>query len=487
MGVVKNLVVRAGFDGSELEKGLKNMSKSMKRAGKELTAIGKNMTMSITVPVVAAGAAAFKLASDMEESLNKVNVAFGDSSKEVTDWSNTTLKSFGIAKNTSLDMAAGFGDMATSMGLNTGEASKMATSMVGLAGDLASFKNIGMDEANTALTSIFTGETESLKKMGIVMTQANLNAYALASGMGKTVQQMTQAEQVQLRYNYVMEMTKNAQGDFARTSDGAANQMRIFTESLKEFGATMGAILLPIITPMIAKLNEMVQWFGSLDESTKKNIVTFLLIAATIGPLLMIFGALMTSIGQLLMIGKTFVTIFTGVKLLFTVLTGPIGLVILAIGLLIAAGILLYKNWDTVKAKLDVVGAGIKSAWGGVKDFVLGIWDGIVGGIKGSINKIISAMNGMIRGMNKLQMDVPSWVPLIGGKKWGFNIPQIPALAEGGIVNRPTLALIGEAGPEKVTPLDKSNSGMNVTVNVRSPFDVAKELSFLDKKLAWGL
>lgn len=443
------------------------MSKDMKNAGKDLSAIGKTMTMGITAPIVAAGAAAFKLASDMNESLNKVDVAFGKNAKEVTDWSSTTLKKFGIAKGTALDMAALFGDMSTSMGLSTGEASNMSKSLVGLAGDLASYKNVSLDMANNALKGIYTGEGEALKNLGVVMTQANLNAYALANGMDKTVQQMTQAEQVQLRYNYVLANTSNANGDAERTGMLAAGQMRKFGETMKEMGATFGAIIMPAITAMIAKINEMVQKFGSLDEGTKKNIITALLLAAAIGPVTMVLGALATGIGGALLMWSKFSMALTAGKTIMSALgvaMGPAGLIMVGILAVAAAAFLIIKNWDSITAFFGNLKAVLSGVFNGVKNNILGIWDGIVGGIKGSINKIISAMNGMIRGMNKLKFNFPSWIPGIGGKSFGINIPQIPALADGGIVDRPTLALLGEAGPEKITPLDKSNSGINITI-----------------------
>lgn len=125
---------------------------------------------------------AFDYASDTNEALNKVEVAFGDNNKVVEDWSKSTLTNIGLAQGTALDLAATYGDMSTSMGIGTEEAAKMSTSLVDLAGDLASFKNIGIDRVNTALNGVFTGETEALKGLGIVMTQTNLEQFAMASG-----------------------------------------------------------------------------------------------------------------------------------------------------------------------------------------------------------------------------------------------------------------------------------------------------------------
>jgi len=163
---IANLFVKIGADTTEFEKKMKSVSTTLQSSGQQIANVGKTLALGLTAPIAAAGAAAFKLASDMSESINKVDVAFGENANEIKQWSTTTLSSFGIAKGTALDMAAGFGDMATSMGFGTSAAGDMSTSLVGLAGDMASFKNIGIGEATTALTAIFTGETESLNFWG---------------------------------------------------------------------------------------------------------------------------------------------------------------------------------------------------------------------------------------------------------------------------------------------------------------------------------
>jgi hypothetical protein len=232
------------------------------------------------------------MASDYNESLNKVDVSFKSSAASVKEFSKTTLESFGIAAGTALDMASSYGDMATSMGLPVDAASKMSTSLVALAGDLASFKNISIDVANTAISAIFTGETESLKKLGIVMTEVNLKYFAASTGIKKVYEQMSQAEKVNLRYNYILSVTKNAQGDFARTSGGAANQMRVFQESMKQVGQQIGSIILPLFTKIITTINGWVKSFGGLSESTKTIIVVVAALAAAIGPLLLVLGTM---------------------------------------------------------------------------------------------------------------------------------------------------------------------------------------------------
>ncbi len=271
----------------------------LEAVGGKLSSAGNTLSAAVTAPLLAAGGAAIVMASDYEESLNKVDVAFGDSAERVKEFAQTTVDSYGIAEGTALDMAALFGDMATSMKIPREEAAEMSERLVGLAGDLASFKNISLDQVGTALKSIFTGETESLKELGVVMTEANLDAFALAEGFGKTTDEMTEAEKVQLRYQYVLSATQNAQGDYARTADGTANSLRTLQESAKELGVAFGQELLPQITPLIQKGTKLVKSFGEMGDEEKKLIVSTAAVAAAAGPAVKVIGTATTGLGKL--------------------------------------------------------------------------------------------------------------------------------------------------------------------------------------------
>lgn len=291
---------------SNYEKSLDSLSKNLDTASGKLKNFGEKSKsagqafLPASVAAAAASAAAIKYGSDYNESLNKVNVAFKGSAKSVEDWSKSTLDSCGIASGTALEMASLFGDMATSMEIPTKSASEMSMTLVGLAGDLSSFKNIGIEEAETALKSIFTGETESLKNLGIVMTQTNLDAYALANGFGKTTAEMTEAEKVQLRYEFVLDKTKNAQGDFANTSDQTANSLQTFQQSVIELATTFGQELLPVITPIIRLATDLIQCFAKLPKPIKMVIAFIGLLVAAAAPLLLTIGQISLGLSSLL-------------------------------------------------------------------------------------------------------------------------------------------------------------------------------------------
>lgn len=322
------------LDSSKFASGLKKAEGSLKGFGTKMTSIGKSLATRLTLPIGLAGGAAIKMASDFEESMNKVDVAFKSSSGEVKEFAKTSLESFGIARGTALDMAALFGDMSTSMGLSTAEAANMSTALVGLAGDLASFKNMNIEEVTTALNGVFTGETESLKRLGIVMTEVNLKQFALEQGITKNIKTMTQAEKVNLRYQYVIAKTGNAQGDFARTSGGAANQMRIFQESMKELGASFGQVILPAFTSFVKKANGIVKAFKNLTPSAKKFVVQIAALTAALPILVTAFGGLATA---------------------FAFIISPVGLVVAAL-----AGIMYYFD-DIANASVRLKNSLLKN------------------------------------------------------------------------------------------------------------------------------
>ena len=347
---------------------IKKMVSNLKPLGEKMKTIGKSMSIFVTLPVLALGGASIKMASDVQESFNKVDVAFKTSSFLVKEFAKTTLQSFGIAEGSALDMAALFGDMATGMGIGTNAASKLSISLVGLAGDLASFKNMNIKEVTTALNGVFTGETESLKRLGIVMTEANVQAYALSQGIRGNIKKMTQAEKVQLRYAYVLSVTKNAQGDFARTQKDSANQMRIFSEGVKQLSASFGKILLPLFTKIVTKVNDLIKVFSNLSEANKTVILIIAGVTAVIGPLLFTMGILSTVAIPAIITGLGLMSkalMFSiGLVKAFTValLSNPIGLVVagvaaLGFGLVKLAQYLTDSNsaWETFKNMLKSI------------------------------------------------------------------------------------------------------------------------------------
>lgn len=209
------------------------------------------------------------LGSDLAEVENVVDVTFSTMSDQVDKFAKSAAKNFGLSETMAKQYAGTFGAMAKAFGFGEQQAYEMSTALTSLAGDVASFYNLSQDEAYTKLKSVFTGETESLKDLGIVMTQTALDAYAMANGYGKTTSAMTEQEKVALRYKFVLGQLSLAQGDFARTSDSWANQTRLMALQTQSIMASIGQGLINLFTPAIKIINVVLGKVAQLAEAFK--------------------------------------------------------------------------------------------------------------------------------------------------------------------------------------------------------------------------
>lgn len=201
---------------------------------------------------------AIQLGSDIAEVQNVVDVAFGDMSSAVDEFAQNAITNFGMSELAAKRTASTYMAMASNMGLSQDQAAEMSLTLTGLTGDVASFYNISQELADIKLKSVFTGETETLKDLGIVMTQANLEAYALSQGISKSISAMSQAELVTLRYNFVLDQLSLASGDFIRTQDSWANQTRILSMQWEQFMSIIGQALIQVLLPVVQVLNRIV-------------------------------------------------------------------------------------------------------------------------------------------------------------------------------------------------------------------------------------
>lgn len=216
------------------------------------------------------GKQAVDVASDLTEVQNVVDTAFGNMSYKMENFAQTAVKTYGISELTAKQTASTYMAMANGLGLSADEASDMAITLTGLTADMASFYNVSQDVADTAIKSVFTGETESLKQFGIVMTQTNLQQFALSQGIKTNIQDMTQAQQVQLRYAYVMQQTTLAQGDFAKTSGNFANQVRVLKEQWSQLLGILGQGIIQVITPIVQGLNVILTYLIQIAKYLAK-------------------------------------------------------------------------------------------------------------------------------------------------------------------------------------------------------------------------
>ena len=230
--------------------------------------IGKAVGLALSATaIISFGKSCIDLGSALAEVQNVVDVTFGSMSETINQFARNAIVQFGLSETSAKKYTSTMGAMLKSMGFTTQAAASMSMEMTGLAADMASFYNLDSETAFEKIRAGISGETEPLKQLGINMSVANLEAYALSQGITKAYNAMTQQEQAMLRYNYLMQATADAQGDFARTSDGWANQVRILTERFNALKATIGKGLIAVFTPVIRVINELLAHILTLTDA----------------------------------------------------------------------------------------------------------------------------------------------------------------------------------------------------------------------------
>lgn len=381
---IQREVIRTTQELDKLEKNLqdvnsiwKNISETLDKTGTKMKKIGEEITKKVTLPMAAAGAASFKMGADFEQAMGKMEVVFEENSKVIERWAENSLEDFGLARNTAIQMVGDFGALFKGMGISLHHTEEWSKTLVERTMDLANFYDTTIDETIRALETIVTGQTEPLRRFGINMTQATLQEYAYSKGIRKRIQDMTEAEKVQLRYNFVIEKTNIAVGTTARESDTATGQLNKLRESLKELALSFSEHILPIIVPIIEWLNGMIERFSGLSDEAKKFIVIAGGITATLGPVLVALGSVFKAISNISEGMKAAKTAIDGVKKAGSLISN----------MLLATGSWGFKEWavaiagvvallTVLVALLDAVfnkGRGMERVVGNIKDVMSGV------------------------------------------------------------------------------------------------------------------
>ena len=256
---VGQIALELGIDSSQIVSQLTGASnKAAKQATNIFSGFGKKIAAGLSIAAVAKFTKdCIEVGSNVTEVQNVVDTAFKDLSWQADQWASNAMTNFGLSELSAKKYMGVFGQMSNAMGITGKAALDMAENVTGLTGDVASFYNLSTDEAYTKLKSIWTGETETLKDLGVIMTQTNLDQYALNNGFGKTTAKMTEQEKVMLRYQYVTSALSNATGDFVKTQDSWANQTRILSLRFEQLKASLGKGFIALFTPILRGFNSL--------------------------------------------------------------------------------------------------------------------------------------------------------------------------------------------------------------------------------------
>nr|DAI24892.1 MAG TPA: minor tail protein [Caudoviricetes sp.] len=265
-----SVIIDTRMDTTGVRNGVSAIKQSFNGLGSAVKKIGLLIGGAFAVGKLAQfGKECVELGSDLAEVQNVVDVTFTTMSDKVNEFAKNAMTSAGLSETMAKRYVGTFGAMSKSFGFSEAQAYDMSTALTQLTGDVASFYNISQDLAYIKLKSVFTGETETLKDLGVVMTQSALDQYALANGYGKTTSAMTEQEKVALRLAFVQKQLSAASGDFIRTSGSWANQVRVMQLQLQSLKATVGQGLINIFTPVLKVINILLGKLATLANAFK--------------------------------------------------------------------------------------------------------------------------------------------------------------------------------------------------------------------------
>tara|TARA_R110002012_G_scaffold77737_2_gene197853 strand:+ start:75 stop:2702 length:2628 start_codon:yes stop_codon:yes gene_type:complete len=392
-----------------------NAGKMASGIAKHRRSIGLGMT-AMGGAIVGIGALSIKAASDVEEMRGKFNTVFGSMSGEVEKWAGTHGDAVGRSRFKLMEYASTLQDTFVPMGFAREEASKFARSVTELAVDIGSFNNQPTEEVVKSLQSALVGNTETVRKYGIVITAAAVEQRILNEGTAKNKGEITEAMKVQARMNMIMEGSTDAIGDAERTSDSFANQMVRLKSAVFDAQVGVGEQLLPVLTSLVEKLTPIVtgimDWMKAHPDLTKVIVIATAAVGAimlVLGPLLLILPGIVTAVGLLSVAFGT-----------LSVAMGPITLAIIGIAAVITAAVIVWKKWDDMSTKVKIAVVALGIAIGPVTAaIVVGIavwknWDKIVDVVKKAIASFTKTVIGFIIKLGEGFLAITKWIPGMG-------------------------------------------------------------------------
>jgi hypothetical protein len=359
-----------------IDDNVKKASSGMSNFVGTLKKVGAAMGATFAASQVAAFAKESIMASsNMEESLSKVRVVFGEGAAEVEAFGASAAQNLGISNQAALEAAGTYGNLFQAFGLGQGESQKMSTSLVQLAADMASFNNTSIDQAITALRSGLSGETEPLKRFGVALSEVRLKEEALRMGLIKTTSgTLPVAIKSQAAYSLILKDTALAQGDYARTADGTANTMKTLQAKFEDAKVAVGSALMPAFRGLLSLLDLIIPVLTKLGDFFKKNKDYIEALAIGVGVATAAFVAYKTVViasataskvfavaqvllagGQLASIASTNTLAASILRLNAVMYANPIGIVVAGVALLVAGFVLLWKKSDTFRKSVITV------------------------------------------------------------------------------------------------------------------------------------
>jgi len=311
--MAKTLSFFLKLNDKQFQSGLRKNIQRLDKFGKKMKRTGQSLSQNLTLPLAALGVTSIKLASDFQETQAKFNTVFKDIQGQANQTAKTLQRDFGLSSKASMELLGNTGDLLTGFGFTQEEALNLSSEVNKLAVDLASFTNVegGAATASQALTKALLGERESVKQLGIAITEADLKAFAEEQGL--VFKELDRVAKATLTFELAAKQSANAIGDYERTSGSFANQTRRLMADLENLGVEIGQILLPIAKKGIEFFKQLVNAFRNLSPEAQQNTVIIGILAGALGPLLTVLGSI---VGVVMTLGIKFIAIAAAIAAL---------------------------------------------------------------------------------------------------------------------------------------------------------------------------
>jgi TP901 family phage tail tape measure protein len=382
-GRIRTISVAIKANISDFEKKMKSAANKLQRFGSQMTNAGRSLTMGITAPILAVGAAATKMAMDAVESEQLFSVSMGKMEDSARKWSERLSDSLGVNAYEIRKNVGTFNVMFKSMEVGEAAAYEMSKGLTELANDIASFYNISTDNAFDKLQSGMVGMSRPLQDLGIIVNETTTKGWAMTNGLIRQGQEMTEAQKVIARYAVIMERTSDAQGDLARTMDSPTNKLRILKSQIQESAISLGQALLPSLNKLLNTGKKVIDFarglidkFNQLPEGVKNTIITIVAAVAALGPAVWMVGKFSTGLSSVLKILPKLAT--------------PLGGVAAGIAAIVAAMMVAYNTDEELRAEMTQTWSEIKSMISENQDEIDKFVDGLRTGLLRVMKMIVS-------------------------------------------------------------------------------------------------
>ena len=529
----------------EASKSTSNWTTKIASIGEGMASFGKKMTVGFTTPVMGIAALCTKAYSSLEQTQRRTKTIYGEMAEDVQAWALENERYFGLGAGTIENYAGQIGDLVQGLGMGKEESYAMAKGATELGVQLANWSGYNTEEVINDINKALTGSYEGMQKYGVKLNETALDQIAMNLGLGETYSELDNVGKAMVINQGIMDASSNAIDYWNEGNRSTSFYLTEVKEQIGNVSESIGQVLLPPVLEVIKSLGDVATKVAAWCSENPKLVETITKIVLAIAiamPVIMTVGSVFSGITKTV----------NNVKNAMALLNPTVLIVVAVIAALIAIGVLLYQNWDTIKEKCeqfkgfilekwqgikdffdgfkdwignvfatdwsekfgfmgDVINGfltniqgyieGVKRTFGGIIDFIKGVftgdwelaWNGvknIFGGImdglgsviKAPLNAVISIINGCVSQINKLGIDIPDWVPGLGGKKFGINIPKIKYLYEGGIFTKPTVMGggygVGDAykgkgnQAEAVVPIEKLKDMIRDVLQVEINFNV---------------